>query len=80
MRLRKVVNRVHRGRVYYRFLVSVPPKDVRLLGWVDGQPLETVVRGETLWISPMVRSRPRGRQRQAEILEEHMRERSFTRG
>ena len=78
MRLRKVLNRVHHGTVYYRWLISVSPKDVRQLGWVDGQPLETVVRGGTLWISPMERGRLRPRVRQSEVQEERARERTFT--
>jgi hypothetical protein len=52
MRARKVVNRVHRGVTYYRWILSVSPKDIQKLGWVDGQPLRTNVRGSTLWIEP----------------------------
>ena len=61
MRIHKVINRVHEGTVYYRWVVSVPPKNVRDLGWVDGQELETVVRGNSLWIQPAVRRAPRRR-------------------
>lgn len=59
MRLRKVVNRVYEGTTYYRWLLSVPPKAVRELGWVDGQEVRALVRGATLWIEPSARVRPR---------------------
>lgn len=63
MRLRKVVNRVYQGTTYYRWVLSLPPRNVRDLGWVDGQPLQTTVRGSVLWIEPAApvrRSRGRG--------------------
>ncbi|HXQ94867.1 MAG TPA: hypothetical protein VN864_06870 [Thermoplasmata archaeon] len=57
MRIHKVVNREYQGTVYYRWLVSVPPKVVRELGWVDGQELETTVRGSVLSIAPALHQR-----------------------
>lgn len=79
MRLHKVVNRVWEGTTYYRWLISIPPKRVRDLGWVDGQELEAVVRGGTLWIEPAIRpSRPRRTER-AEMLEEGVMGRSARR-
>ena len=60
MRLQKVINRVHRGTTYYRWVLSVSPKSVRELGWVGGQELSVLVRGSTLWIQPAIRSRPSG--------------------
>lgn len=59
MRARKVINRVYRGTTYYRWILSVSPKDIAKLGWVDGQPLRAVVRGSTLWIEPSVGPAPR---------------------
>lgn len=53
MRVRKTVNRVHKGTTYYRWVVSIPPKDIRELGWVDGQELRAVVQGATLSIEPL---------------------------
>jgi hypothetical protein len=52
VRARKVINRVFRGTTYYRWIVSVPPKEILKLGWVDGQPLQCFVRGSTLVIEP----------------------------
>jgi hypothetical protein len=61
VRLHKVINRVHQGTTYYRWVLSVSPRSVRDLGWVDGQELSVFVRGSTLWIQPAVRFRPSGR-------------------
>jgi antitoxin component of MazEF toxin-antitoxin module len=58
MRLHKAVNRVYHGKVYYRWLVSVPPKNLRELGWADGQELEASVSGSSLWIRPALRAHP----------------------
>ena len=52
MRLHKVVNRIVRGTVYYRWVLNVPPKEIRALGWVDGQQLEAFSRGGTLTLQP----------------------------
>lgn len=79
MRIRKVVNRVYEGTTYYRWILSVPPKNVRDLGWVDGQEVETTVRGSTLWISPSMRIRPKRARRRAEALEEGVQARSLGR-
>jgi|SRR5271154_6010328 len=58
MRARKVINRVYKGRTYYRWLLSISPREIQQLGWVDGQSLKTYVRGTTLTIEPGVTSRP----------------------
>ena len=52
MRLHKVVNRVYHGTTYYRWVVSIPPKEVRNLGWVDGQRLDLFVHGSSLTLQP----------------------------
>jgi hypothetical protein len=70
MRLHKVINRVHEGTVYYRWVLSVPPKRVREAGWVDGQELEAVVSGSRIWIQPAIRSRPGRRERPTDAMEE----------
>jgi hypothetical protein len=79
MRLRKVVNRVYEGKTYYRWIVSVPPKRIGDLGWVNGQELEATVRESGLWIhaAPRVRSgkRPSG----LKELEDVIRQRSTAR-
>jgi hypothetical protein len=70
MRLRKVVNRVYEGKTYYRWLISISPKHVRDLGWVDGQALEATVRDSTLTLVPSVRARPGRRTRRGQQLED----------
>jgi hypothetical protein len=79
MRLHKVINRVYEGTTYYRWVISVPPKNVRELGWVDGQELDTTVRGSTLWVAPSFRPRSGQRQRRADSLEEEVQRRSVSR-
>ncbi|HKV90799.1 MAG TPA: hypothetical protein VJQ43_06360 [Thermoplasmata archaeon] len=79
MRIHKVINRVHEGTTYYRWVLSVPPKNVRDLGWVDGQELETIVRGTSLWVQPSVRRTPRRRAGRAADLEDEFDRRTVTR-
>jgi antitoxin component of MazEF toxin-antitoxin module len=79
MRLHKVVNRVYEGTTYYRWVVSLPPKRVRELGWTNGQELEAVVRGGTLWIQPTLRPAPSRRDRGTSPLEEEVRRRTLGR-
>lgn len=61
MRLHKAVNRVHEGTTYYRWIVSIPPRAIRELGWTDGQLLEATIRGNVLWIGPLIGARPKRR-------------------
>jgi len=76
MRLHKVVNRVYEGTVYYRWVLSVSPKDIRELGWVDGQELEATVRGSTLWVAPSAHPRAGRRGVRTAELEEGIQHRS----
>jgi hypothetical protein len=77
MRARKVVNRIYQGRTYYRWLLSISPKDIQRLGWVDGQSLKTYVRGATLTIEPGVTSRPARKSVRSSDLEGSVRRRSL---
>jgi len=79
MRLHKVINRVFEGTVYYRWVLSIPPKDVKDLGWVDGQELETAVNGTTLSIQPSARPRPVGRHASSKSLDEAIARSRFNR-
>ena len=79
MRLRKVVNRVYEGTTYYRWILGIPPKRVRELGWVDGQELAAQARGNTLWIEPSVRPRPRRAEHLAQSLESDIQRKSVAR-
>ena len=77
MRARKVVNRVFRGTTYYRWIVSVSPKDIERLGWVDGQPLQSFVRGSSLVLEPAVGAGPARRATVASGLEGTIRRRTL---
>ncbi len=79
MRLHKVVNRVYEGTTYYRWVLSLPPKRVRELGWTDGQELEAVVRGPSLWVQPSLRRAPVRRDRPPDSLEEEVRRKTLGR-
>lgn len=77
MRARKVVNRVYQGRTYYRWILSVSPKDIQQLGWVDGQTLRSYVRGSTLTVEPGVATGPPRGSVRASDLEGSVRRRSL---
>jgi hypothetical protein len=79
MRIHKVVNRVYEGTTYYRWVLSVPPRDVRELGWVDGQELEATVRGSTLTIAPALHRQPARRGRPTGALEDGIQGKSLVR-
>ncbi|HTP54799.1 MAG TPA: hypothetical protein VML94_07585 [Thermoplasmata archaeon] len=79
MRLHKVVNRVYEGTTYYRWIVSIPPKRVRELGWTDGQELEAVARGSSLWVQPTLRTQPGRRDRPTDSLEQDVRRKTLSR-
>lgn len=73
MRVHKAVNRVHEGTTYYRWIVSIPPRAIRELGWTDGQLLEATIRGNTLWIGPSTGTSPKRRALAAPAVDETMR-------
>jgi hypothetical protein len=79
LRVRKVVNRVYEGKMYYRWLLSIPPQQIGDLGWVDGQELETSVRGNGLWIRPSPRARPGRRPKAPKDLAEPITRRTLSR-
>jgi antitoxin component of MazEF toxin-antitoxin module len=79
MRIHKAVNRVYRGKVYYRWLVSIPPRNLRELGWTDGLELEATVRGSSLWIQPALRPRAARPERAAASLQEAVQRKTISR-
>jgi len=79
MKLHKLINRVYEGTTYYRWTISISPRRIRELGWTDGQVLDAVVRGSSLWIQPALRT-PAGRpERPTDSLEEEVRRRTLGR-
>jgi antitoxin component of MazEF toxin-antitoxin module len=79
MRLHKVINRSYEGKVYYRWVLSIPPRIVESVGWVDGQELEAVAQESSLLIKKSPRSKPRRRTRQSEELVQAVELRNFAR-
>jgi antitoxin component of MazEF toxin-antitoxin module len=70
MKLHKLINRVHRGKTYYRWVVTLPPRRIREIGWFAGQTLQAEVRGDALVLRAAPPApRPRGRSRAAQISE-----------
>jgi hypothetical protein len=68
VRIHKVTNRRYQGTTYYRWVVSIAPRKIRDLGWVNGQELEAVVQGSTLAIRPAIRPRSEAQDRLAESI------------
>lgn len=79
MRLRKVVNRIYHGTVYYRWVLSIPPRRVRELGWAEGQELEAVAHGSTLSVRPAAHAPRSAPHRRAAALKEALRGRNGAR-
>ena len=52
MKLHKVVNRVYRGKTYYRWILMVPPATVKELGWREGEEMRMEARGRVLKVVP----------------------------
>jgi hypothetical protein len=79
VRLHKVINRVYEGKVYYRWVLSISPADVKDLGWVDGQELEMAVEGSGLWVQPSLRAREGRRRGGSKSMEEALSRRNLAR-
>jgi bifunctional DNA-binding transcriptional regulator/antitoxin component of YhaV-PrlF toxin-antitoxin module len=48
MRIRRVQNRVYKGKEYERWLVTIPPELMKEMGWDEKTELEAKKRGGTL--------------------------------
>jgi len=52
MKLQKVKARGYKGKTIYKYMVVIPPKDVKELGWPEGMELEgTIVPNKGYFIS-----------------------------
>jgi bifunctional DNA-binding transcriptional regulator/antitoxin component of YhaV-PrlF toxin-antitoxin module len=40
MQLQKRLSRAYKGKEYPKWIVTIPPKLIKLLGWKEGQELE----------------------------------------
>jgi hypothetical protein len=66
VKLLRPLNRVCRGKAYYRWILMIPPAQVRELGWQAGEELETRVERGVLYtrrargkVGPKRREKPR---------------------
>ena len=50
MRLIHQKSRDYKGKSYYKFLIVIPSKIVKALGWKGGEDLEAEVKGDKLVI------------------------------
>jgi antitoxin component of MazEF toxin-antitoxin module len=55
MRLLKQVSRQVGDSEYLKWTIIVPPSQVQELGWNEGEELESIVKGKTLLVKPLVR-------------------------
>ena len=56
MKLQKRLNRRVAGKDYVKWVVTIPPAQIELLGWREGEDLEAEVRGATLTLRPSASS------------------------
>jgi len=60
VKLQKQLSRHFGGREYAKWVVVLPPKLVKQLGWREGMELLAEIDGKGLWIGPTATS-PRSR-------------------
>lgn len=52
MKLQKQKAREYKGKSIYKFIIVVPPKDIKLLGWNEGDKLEgTILKNQGYFIN-----------------------------
>lgn len=52
MKLQKVKAREYKGKPIYKYIITVPPQDIRELGWKEGNELEgTPIKGKGYFLS-----------------------------
>jgi len=56
VRLQKQLSRRFGGKEYAKWVVVLPPRVVRELGWKEGQELKSQIDGRTLRVRPIPRS------------------------
>ena len=50
MKLQKQLSRKYGGKEYPKWVIIVPPKRIKELGWQEGESLETEVKNQNLLI------------------------------
>lgn len=56
MQLQKRLSRAYKGKEYPKWIITIPPKLVKLLGWKEGQELEAENKGSELILKKKERS------------------------
>lgn len=57
MKLMRHVSRQVGSNEYAKWMIIIPPADIRELGWKEGQELESHVRGRILTIKPQAKQK-----------------------
>ena len=50
MRLRKQISRKIKDTEYAKFVIVIPPEDIKKIGWKEGEELTTEIMGDRLII------------------------------
>ena len=66
MKLQKQLSRKVGNKKYPKWVISIPPKKIKALGWNEGQSLEGVVTDEKLVIKKVDESEVEKRKKAAE--------------
>ncbi len=52
MKLQKRQSREYQGKLYYKFYVDIPAKDIEKLGWEKGKEIKRTIKGKKLILEP----------------------------
>lgn len=52
MRLQKRLSRIVAGKEYVKWVITIPPSNIKKLGWREGEELEAVIKNNKLIIKP----------------------------
>lgn len=66
MKLQKQLSRKVGDKTYPKWMISIPPKQIKALGWSEGQSLEGVITNEKLIIKKVSESEVAKRKKAAE--------------
>ena len=55
MHLQKQQSRIYKGKVYPKYLIVIPPKDIERLGWDEHDELESTIEDGRLVIEKIVK-------------------------
>jgi len=52
MKLQKQLSRKVKDKEYPKWVVTIPPSDVKKLNWEEGQELEASIKNDTIILKP----------------------------